>query len=63
MNRQGGQQGSQVTDKAIRRVTEGLPVWRIGLTGGLVGMMCCVGATARALNRNHKRDNSNRVVE
>ncbi|HYB37433.1 MAG TPA: hypothetical protein VEF72_17945 [Mycobacterium sp.] len=52
-----------MTDKPIRRVTEGLPVWRIGLTGGLVGMMCCVGATARALNRNHKRDNSNRVVE
>ncbi len=63
MNRQGGQQGSQVTDKPIRRATQGLPVWRIGLTGGLVGMLCRVGATALALSRNHKRDNSDRVVE
>lgn len=27
----------------------GLPVWRIGLTGGLVGMFCCVGPTVLAL--------------
>ncbi|SFB50176.1 hypothetical protein SAMN05216266_114152 [Amycolatopsis marina] len=26
-----------------------LPVWRIGLTGGLVGILCCVGPTALTL--------------
>ena len=26
-----------------------LPIWRIGLTGGLVGILCCVGPTALAL--------------
>lgn len=26
-----------------------LPVWRIGITGGLVGILCCVGPTALAL--------------
>jgi len=26
-----------------------LPVWRIGLLGGLVGMLCCVGPTVLAL--------------
>ena len=26
-----------------------LPVWRIGLTGGLVGILCCVGPTVLAL--------------
>jgi chromate transport protein ChrA len=26
-----------------------LPIWRIGLTGGLVGMLCCVGPTVLAL--------------
>lgn len=26
-----------------------LPVWRIGLTSGLVGMLCCVGPTVLAL--------------
>jgi len=27
----------------------GLPVWRIGLLGGLVGMSCCIGPTVLAL--------------
>ncbi|AEA23548.1 hypothetical protein Psed_1305 [Pseudonocardia dioxanivorans CB1190] len=26
-----------------------LPVWRIGLAGGLVGILCCVGPTVLAL--------------
>jgi hypothetical protein len=26
-----------------------LPIWRIGITGGLVGMLCCVGPTVLAL--------------
>ncbi|MCI0424423.1 MAG: hypothetical protein L0Z49_07495 [Actinobacteria bacterium] len=26
-----------------------LPTWRIGLTGGLVGMLCCVGPTLLAI--------------
>lgn len=29
--------------------SERLPVWRIGLTGGLVGILCCVGPTVLAL--------------
>ena len=28
---------------------ERLPVWRMGLTGGLVGILCCVGPTVLAL--------------
>jgi hypothetical protein len=26
-----------------------LPVWRIGITGGLIGILCCVGPTILAL--------------
>lgn len=26
-----------------------LPVWRVGLAGGLVGILCCVGPTVLAL--------------
>lgn len=29
--------------------TRRLPVWRIGITGGLVGILCCVGPTVLAL--------------
>jgi len=29
--------------------TDRLPVWRIGITGGLVGILCCVGPTVLAL--------------
>lgn len=29
--------------------TDRLPVWRVGLAGGLVGIMCCVGPTVLAL--------------
>ncbi|KZS84353.1 hypothetical protein B4U45_12965 [Mycobacterium persicum] len=26
-----------------------LPIWRIGITGGLVGILCCVGPTVLAM--------------
>lgn len=29
--------------------TRRVPVWRIGITGGLVGILCCVGPTVLAL--------------
>ncbi len=32
-----------------RPSTDRLPVWRMGLTGGLVGILCCVGPTVLAL--------------
>ena len=32
-----------------RTRTDRLPVWRMGLTGGLVGILCCVGPTVLAL--------------
>ena len=32
-----------------RRRTDRLPVWRMGLTGGLVGILCCVGPTVLAV--------------
>lgn len=32
-----------------RAVTGRLPMWRIGITSGLVGILCCVGPTVLAL--------------
>lgn len=32
-----------------RRPTRSLPVWRVGVAGGVVGILCCVGPTALAL--------------
>jgi hypothetical protein len=32
-----------------RTATGRLPIWRIGLTGGLVGILCCVGPTVLAV--------------
>lgn len=32
-----------------RPVSDRLPVWRTGLAGGLVGILCCVGPTVLAL--------------
>src|SRR3979411_231175 len=34
---------------ARRSKVDRLPVWRMGLTGGLVGILCCVGPTVLAL--------------
>jgi hypothetical protein len=41
----------QVAHKPVRRnaAAERLPIWRIGITGGLVGILCCVGPTVLAL--------------
>jgi hypothetical protein len=39
-------------ESASRRTaarSDRLPVWRIGITGGLVGILCCVGPTVLAL--------------
>lgn len=32
-----------------QRVRDRLPMWRIGVTSGLVGILCCVGPTTLAL--------------
>ena len=32
-----------------RKQADRLPSWRIGLAGGLIGIMCCVGPTILAL--------------
>lgn len=55
MNPAGAQQGPPATADMRHKpqrsaVSAGrLPIWRIGLTGGLVGMLCCVGPTVLAL--------------
>jgi membrane protein implicated in regulation of membrane protease activity len=37
-----------MVEAPARTTTRRLPVWRIGLTGGLVGILCCVGPTVLA---------------
>jgi hypothetical protein len=37
------------TPQGRRGRTDRLPVWRIGLTGGAAGILCCVGPTVLAL--------------
>jgi hypothetical protein len=40
------------TGPALRRrkpPADRLPIWRIGITGGLVGILCCVGPTVLAV--------------
>ena len=32
-----------------RRPTRALPVWRVGVAGGVLGILCCVGPTVLAL--------------
>ena len=41
--------GAAVTGSPAESVNGRLPVWRIGITGGLVGILCCVGPTVLAL--------------
>jgi hypothetical protein len=41
--------GATGTTRRRGSAARALPVWRIGLTGGLVGIMCCVGPTVLAL--------------
>jgi hypothetical protein len=40
---------NQTPPTSARPETDRLPVWRIGVTGGLVGILCCVGPTVLAL--------------
>jgi hypothetical protein len=40
---------TDTTGPRRRSKTDRLPVWRMGLTGGLVGILCCVGPTVLAL--------------
>jgi len=35
--------------RSPRQRVRGLPAWRVGLLGGLTGMLCCVGPTLLAL--------------
>ena len=39
--------GSTRQDRTLRK--DRLPIWRIGITGGLVGILCCVGPAVLAL--------------
>jgi chromate transport protein ChrA len=43
-----GQRGSLVAQDDPEQARR-LPVWRIGILGGLVGILCCVGPTVLAL--------------
>jgi hypothetical protein len=38
-----------LTERATRTRERTLPVWRIGIAGGLTGILCCVGPTVLAL--------------
>lgn len=42
---------SSATSARPQRVSKSdqLPIWRIGVSGGLVGILCCVGPTVLAL--------------
>jgi hypothetical protein len=44
-----GHNGNSLSDEAANATTDGLPVWRIGITGGVVGILCCVGPTVLGL--------------
>lgn len=44
-----GPANGEATHTARQRVRDRLPMWRIGITGGLVGILCCVGPTVLAL--------------
>lgn len=39
----------QTPPTSAKPESDRLPMWRIGLTGGLVGILCCVGPTVLAL--------------
>jgi hypothetical protein len=39
----------ETTADGSRARTDHIPVWRMGVAGGLVGIVCCVGPTALAL--------------
>lgn len=39
----------RAADRRAPATTNRLPVWRIGITGGVVGILCCVGPTVLGL--------------
>jgi hypothetical protein len=41
--------GKSVSDETADATSDELPVWRIGITGGIVGILCCVGPTVLGL--------------
>jgi hypothetical protein len=44
-----GHQGQSTDQLAAKAARDRLPVWRIGITGGVVGILCCVGPTILGL--------------
>lgn len=48
MSETAARETSSTTERRRWR-SDRLPVWRIGLTGGVVGIMCCVGPTVLAI--------------
>jgi uncharacterized membrane protein len=44
-----GHEGQPANGSAADPTSDRLPVWRIGITGGVVGILCCVGPTILAL--------------
>jgi hypothetical protein len=41
--------GRESAGRRLAALSDRLPVWRIGITGGLVGILCCVGPSVLAL--------------
>ena len=41
--------GGRPAVEGSRRPTRALPVWRVGVAGGVLGILCCVGPTVLAL--------------
>ena len=39
----------ETSDRRAPTAIDRVPIWRIGITGGLVGILCCVGPTVLAL--------------
>jgi hypothetical protein len=44
-----GHEGQFANQSAADAAGDRLPVWRIGITGGVAGILCCVGPTILAL--------------
>jgi hypothetical protein len=44
-----GHQGQPANQSAANATSDRLPVWRIGITSGVVGILCCVGPPILAL--------------
>lgn len=44
-----GHEDESANQTSVNATSDRLPVWRIGLTGGVVGILCCVGPTVLGL--------------